>query len=455
MTQARLSSKSLAATSLTSLLGAAILAVAALAPSAALAEDAPKEAAADTAAAPQQAQPDDKQAQPDDQAQTFSVPVKVLHGGQGDKPMAGKPVILQAARPKGPFEPTDPKPQKEWTAVTDDTGTATFAGIPTSLEESGLRLHAVTTHGGVTFKSAPKVPAKGISLTVPVFEAGHSTDNVAIKDLQTIAHVWEDHVFFQQFYRLTVTGDRILDTATLPGKDFENGLPITLPTKALGINAQAPGKTKVVNSIVFWKGTLKPGETVPVSVTFSMKASDTDFVYEQTPDYPVENAKIVVPLESQSPQVKIPYYKDLALAAPGFEVTAQQGGGMQSRGAFLQADGRKLDAGESFAFKLTGLPFDQPWGAWVALLLGLAGAGFVFFYAYRHGQRVADSRESGELIDILNEERDDLLEELALLEEDWEAGEVSEVEYERESLLLRERIALVMKKIRDLEERAA
>ncbi len=388
---------------------------------------------------------------------TFSVPVRVVTGGKNAKPLAHQPVILQAARPKGPFEPNDPKPQNEWTAVTDASGTATFANVPRSLEQSGLRLHAVTTQGGVTFKSAPKVPAPGIKLTVPVYELGHDTSHVVIEDLQTIANVWEDSIFFQQFYRITVDGDKAIDTSALPGKKYENGLPIELPTKALGIHASGPGKTKIVNSIVYWKGMLKPGEAVPVSISFSMKVTSPSLAYEQTVAYPTKNVKVVVPLESQSQQVKIPYFKDVSLAAPGFKVKVNDGNGATGagRGAYLSADGRKLDRGQSFAFEVSGLPFDRPYGAWIALALGLLGAGFVLVYARGEKKRLDASHSSGELVAILSQEREELLDELAILEEDYEEGEVSDLEYERESLLLRERIALIMKKLRDLEERAA
>jgi hypothetical protein len=399
----------------------------------------------------------DKTADPD--KQSLSVSVKVVHAGQDDKAMAGKPVILRAARPKGPFEPTDPQPKHEWTGVTGADGTATFADIPASVADEGLRLHALTTHGSMSFKSSPKVPATGITLNVPVYERGHDVSQVSIDDMQTIVHVWEDNLFIQQFYRLKVTGNQVLDVATLSGKEFESGLPIELPVKAMGIDVKAPGETKVVNSFVYWKGMLKPGETVPVSVSFSMQAKKANFVYEQELDYPVESASVVVPLESRHERVKIPFFKDLELAAPGFDpdnVGTDRGAlGSQNSGLFLAAKDRAIAKGERLQFEISGLPFGRPAGAWVALGLGILGALFVFGFARREKKNVEESHASGEIHDLLIEEREALLDELALLEEDYQDGEVSELEYERESLLLRERIALVMKKIRDLEDKAA
>jgi hypothetical protein len=386
------------------------------------------------------------------------VSVKVVHAGQDDKALAGKPVLLQAARPKGPFEPNDPKPKHEWSGVTDASGIATFA-VPAAVADEGLRLHAVTTHGSMSFKSAPKVPASGISLSVPVYERGQDISKVSIEDMQTIVHVWEDNLFIQQFYRLTVEGDQVLDVSMLSGKEYESGLPITLPVKAQGIDVKAPGKTKVVNSLVYWSGTLKPGETIPVSVSFSMQATSANFVYEQELDYPTKSASVVVPLESRHERVKVSYFKGLGLTAPGFEadkVGLDEGAlGSQNSGLFLAAKDRTISPGESLQFEISGLPFGRPAGAWVALGLGLLGALFVFGFARREKRLVEESHSSGETHDLLIEEREALLDELALLEEDFQDGEVSELEYERESLLLRERIALVMKKIGDLEGKAA
>lgn len=384
-------------------------------------------------------------------AQTFSVSVRMAHGKDASMSMAEKPVILLAARPKGPFEQADPAPVHQWTALTDEAGRATFTDLPLNVVTQGLRLHAATTYGGVVFKSAQVVPAPGITLDLKVYEQAHDLSGVVIKELQSIAHIWENHVFFQQFYLFGVQGDHVIDTAQLPGEEFRHGLPIQLPTTALGIHIQAPGETRVINSFAYWKGLLKPGETVPVSITFSKRADSTTFVYEQTVDYPVESAKIVVPLESNSPQIKIPYFDTVSLSAPDFKVEAVQGGiGGQNTGMFLVADERALKAGESFAFQLTGLPFDEPTGAWLALIFGILGAAGVIVWARREQQLVDKSRRSGEVSRMLEVEHEELLDELAMLEQDYQDGEVGDLEYERESLLLRGRIALVMKRLEEL-----
>jgi hypothetical protein len=388
-------------------------------------------------------------------AQGLSVSVSVEHA-TSDAQMAGKPVMLRAARPKGPFEPQDPKPAHEFTAVTDDSGRAHFQNIPDTLAEQGLRLHAVTTHGGISFKSPAVVPSDGATLALTVYERGHDASDVVIESLRTVAHVWEDHVFFQQTWLLSVDGDYVVDVDMLDGEAYEEGLPLVLPLKAKGIEARGPGQSTPIKSTVYWRGTLKPGEPVPLTIHFSVAGTKPSLVFDQQLDYPAKNVEVLVPLEPRHERVRIPYFEDLALAAPGFDVDVGRGVlGAQNQGLALHATDGAFEAGESLRFKITGLPFEAPKGAWIAAALGLLGAIFVLGYARRETQLMNESRESGELVDILTEEREALLDELALLEEDYQDGEVSELEYERESLLLRERIALVMKKLRDLEDQAA
>lgn len=424
--------------------------------SAGLLLSAPSPAHAQEAGEAAQAAAEDEAPAEQAQGETFSVSARITQAAERGEALEPSAVILRAARPKGPFEQADPPAEHEWSAMSDETGVATFEEIPQEIATSGLRLQAVTVHNGLTFKSAQKVPAPGVSLDITLYEQSHDLSGVRIEELQTIAHIWENHIFFQQFYLFTVDGDQIINTAQLPGEEFKRGLPIHLPIPALGINIQAAGETSVLNSFAYWKGVLKPGETVPISITFSVRADSTTFVYEQEVDYPVDNAKIFVPLEANSPQVKIPYFDTVSLSAPDFEVDAVEGGlGGDNQGTFLVADGRQLAQGDSFAFQLKGLPYDEPTGGWIALGLGILGGVLLLLYTRKERAHVEASRRSAEVQDMLKREHEELLDELALLEQDYLDGEVGDIEYENESLLLRGRIALVMKKLGEITDAAS
>lgn len=424
-----------------------------LLPSIAQAQDAPAKAQpADAAtAAPAAEDAAAEQAAPK-AVDSFSVSVQLNAAAN----VADQAVILLAARPKGPHEPKDPTPQHQWTATTNAQGVATFENIPLTVATSGLRLHATTFQNGHLYKSPAVTPAPGIKLNIGIYEQGHTLDGVVIKDVQTIAHVWENHIFFQQFYLVSTEGDKLIDTAQLAGARFENGMPIRLPIKATGIQVESPGETRVVNSIVNWKGVLKPGENVPVSVAFSIPADHTTFTYEQEFDYPVRSAKILLPLEPTSPQVKIAYFDTVSLAAPGFKVDAVEGGlNGQNQGKFLVADNGTFEKDGVMAFQLTGLPFDEPTGAWLALILGVAGIIVALIYSRQEQRHIDKTRTSAGVAEMLRGEQKELLDELAAIEQDYEDGEVGDLEYERESLLLRGRIALVMRKIAEIEEAMA
>lgn len=375
------------------------------------------------------------------------VTVRVVQGPEGE-PVADAPVELRAARPKGPFEPTDPEPARRWNARTDASGEVTFTDVPASLATSGLRLHAVGAFGGINFKSDTIVASPGAALEVRVYETVFEPKGIAVDSLRTVVRPWEDFLMFNQMWTLTVDGEHAVDTGALSGKQYERGIPLELPLDARQIQVRGPGTSEVVNSTIYWKGVLKPGETVPLQVGFSMPAEDPEFTYAHEMAYPVRAAEIVVPVETD--YAKVPRLDDLELAAPGFEdMQAGLGaGGLRPDKEFVVARGASFEPGQTLRFKLYGLPFERPVGPWVALGLGLLGALGVFAFARREDvQPEAEATAA----DVLREEREALLDELVALETDRREGYVDRAEYERESTLLRERLALVLKKLDDLD----
>src|SRR5690606_22843318 len=96
-------------------------------------------------------------------ANFITLNVKVTHA-TGEHAVPNVPVFLQAARARGPFEPTPPTPQFEWESFTNDDGVAVFNRIPAELTTSGLKVHALTTYEGVPFESAASTPADGVTL---------------------------------------------------------------------------------------------------------------------------------------------------------------------------------------------------------------------------------------------------------------------------------------------------
>ncbi|MFU8805439.1 MAG: hypothetical protein ACNA8W_16625, partial [Bradymonadaceae bacterium] len=281
----------------------------------------------------------------------LSVTVHVEHATDAETDLAGIPVILQAARARGPFETAPAQAVLESTAVTDPQGRATFDDVPASIIEQGLRLYASANFGGVSFASTPIVPSNRSTLRVRVHDKGHDVSAVHVSNLRVILEPWESYLVFTQYWTIAVDGDLAIDTSMLPGRQFERGLPLRLPVKGEGIHANGPGRNQVVNNVVFWNGVLKPGRPVTLQIRFSIKASHPTFVYEQEMGYETRNVELVAPLQTQFR--KIPRLDDLEMTAPGFEVGSDASAlGLRQDMEFLIGNGHSVDAGESFRFQL-------------------------------------------------------------------------------------------------------
>jgi len=380
----------------------------------------------------------------------LQVKVHVAHGTSNLK-IADTVVFLRAARPKGPFEPQDPKPDFEWSELTNEDGLAVFT-VPKKVSESGLRLHALATYGGTSFRSTAEPLVNNLQLKVPVYEQG--TDSAALKfdSIRTIAEVWEDYMVFTQYYVLINDSETVIDTTQVSGFDVERGMPIELPVKALGVQVSAAGEHTVVNSTVYWKGRIRPQERVPIQMRFSMAAKSRDFVYEQEVQYPVRNSEVVIPLQTQFQ--KLPRLNDVTLSVPGAKMLAGNGIlDLRQDMEFVGAEGVELKPGESIRFKIGNLPFAKSIVPWFVLGLGLFFGALVIFFGRREYAIGQQNQSKKIAIESLKRERDAVLYDIASLERTRD--QVSEDELESVDLALRARLAMILKKIRDLEQGAS
>jgi len=394
----------------------------------------------------------EKKAPPVKKATTYPIKVSVTRAG---KPLANTAVFLRAARPKGPFEPTDPKPEWEATATTDAQGIALFKSVPKKLAKQGLRLHAVAAYEGMTFKSAAVTPAANITLPVKTFDRGYDVATFKVASLRMIVEPWEGYLVFTQMWSITVDGDLALDTRLLADPEFENGVPLELPLKAQGINVNTPsGETKVVNSTIYFKGVLQPGDPVTLQVRYSMPASSTEFAYEQLLQFPVDNFELIVPLETNFKE-KLPRLDNLGIRAPSFKPEDIKTGfnipGLRPDKEFLYAKRTKISKGDKILFQLFNLPYKKPTAPWIALGIGIIGALLVLVFAAAEKAGGMDTDELEKLRASLVAERDGLLAELLALEGDADEGLLSERDYEREDARLRGRVAIIIAKIEELD----
>ena len=395
-------------------------------------------------------------AQPDEPgAQRMEVVVSVTRGGAAATPVSSAPVILRAARPKGPFEPSDPKPEHEWTGVSDANGQVVFRDVPADLASRGLRLHAVTLHEDVAHKSDAAVPTPGMKLKLPIFEKTGDISLLEYQAVRLIVEPSEDYLVFSLTVSLVVRSDKALDTSMLSGERFAKGLPIELPLKAQGIHSFGPGTHATVNSTVYWQGVIRPAEPVNLQLRYSIPVRDSRFVYEQRLDYPAKQVDIVVPLQTQFR--KIPRLNALSLAVLDFDVQARSDvpGIRQDVETLYAVAKRPLKAQDSIKMQLVGLPFKRSSGPWAALGLAALGILGVAALARAEAARAARAQDPSHRLEKLTRERDALFEELEQLELELDKGLITARDYEIEGMAMRERLALILRKLEDLGQAPA
>ena len=386
-------------------------------------------------------------------AATFDVRVSVTRGAAGEG-IAGAPVLLRAMRRMGPNETKEPAPQREWAAVTDASGVATFAQIPESLTTSGLQLHAVTQRDGVSFKSRRVIPTPGLSLDIPVFPKTFDPSVLVAQQIRTVIEPWEGYLIFSQEWTLGVKGDAAFDTSLVADPAFERGLPIELPVKAQGINVQSSsGQTKVVNSTIFYQGIIAPGQPLRIQFRYSMAAKSERFTYTQRLDYPTQRYDVLVPVHTD--YEKIRYLPDLELRS--FDLKPGQRAdipGLRTDREFIIAMGQNISPKNAISFQLRGLPFQRPDAPLLVVVLGLLGAVAIIAFASASRAKNASADSQARLVSDLRDELRATLDTLVALEDDLDAGHVSARDYEFESTTLRARAALLIKKLEELGEPA-
>ncbi len=376
-------------------------------------------------------------------ADAMTIQVHVSHASLANEG-AGKPVFLRAARARGPFEPTAPKPKFEWTALSDSQGIATFPAIPKNLAEQGLRLHAIVSHGGIVFDSPPEIPSANRIIPLKIYERSVNLNKIVISNLRSLVEIWESYLVFRQTYSIVNRSEFAIDTTMLPGKQFEKGLPITVPIKAQGIRAFGSGSNLVVNSTIYWRGVLLPGRTAQIQVHYSIPVKTQTYVYKQKMDYKTENVEVILPLQTKFK--KVPRLSNLQLFPPGFKETERGGGifGLRADIDFIGARGLEVEAGKEYTFQLKGLPFHRPMVPYYVLLVGITCAIFAFFFTTKVSAQRPSSKE---IASTLEGEKRTLLDELILLDQERRDKTITQSEYENETFITRERLALILKKM--------
>lgn len=391
------------------------------------------------------------------EAGTSSAVVDVSHAAADDVDLSGRIVLLEALQPPGPLQPDGDNFERvvdSWQAETDESGVAHFHDLPDDLSANRLMLRASVDYGGISFDSGFIQPDSQTRITLDVYDRAHEYPGVRVQRKRVLISPWEDYLIFDQFWTLEIEGNRAFNISDSTDPALEDGLPIRLPYRAEGISVSGPGQHEVVDNIVFWNGTLRPNQPMTLQIRFSKSAHSSDFTFEQSVQYPIDNLDILATIDTDFN--KVPRLDDLALQAPGFEVSndpTDAGLPAHTTRDFLVATGRSVERGESYRLRLDGLPFTRPVGAWIALGAGVLAALFLALYGRREYRRVHQKRDDESILRALQERRDNLIDELAELEEliDDTYDDDDIIDLEQEELLLRQQLQLVLRKIDELQ----
>ncbi len=382
-----------------------------------------------------------------------SVSVKLSHATVDDTDLSGLPVVLHAVRAPGPLQPDNfARTISSWNATTDEQGMARFDGLPDGLARQGLHLQASTSFGGLSFDSDFIQPSDDLRIELQLFDRTHQLPPIRVTQKRLLISPWEEYLVVDQFWTFQVDGDHAFDISSASNPNLERGLPIRLPIQAEGISFAGPGDHQIVNNMVYWSGVLQPNRPVTVQMRFSISVRSSSLTYEQEMDYPVDELQVLAPIDT--PFERIPRLDDLVLRAPGFDVGSDPSAvGLSTNQDYLVAHNHSVDRGQSYTFRVEGLPFSRPLGGWIALFGGLLGLLFVAAYGRRESRRLDNTHGKKEMLDALQRRREEVLDELAQIQGVLE--EIDDVdqafELEEQELLLRQRLALILRKIDDLQ----
>lgn len=344
---------------------------------------------------------------------------------------------------------------KSYTAKTDASGAATFQGL---FRIEGARYVPVATFEGVVYRGAPLSPTQDAHTSqIDVYGKTYEDSALQVSDLMTTVDVVERFLVFMQMWSFVNTAPQTFDVAHATDPRYAEGLVIELPIKAEGIQARIflptgePIEAQVVESRIYIKEPIPPAgegsQPLRVQIHYSMKLEDTDFAYAQPIAYPVESMRVIV---NQTTPYKRHPRLNLTLEAPGFGSVGrnQQMPGMREGMEFVVARDGQAKPGDTLRFTIRGYPVPKPWGAWLALgggALVLAAGGFIL---QRERSRQSDaSRLAALRLKALQEERESLYDALRYLDDRYYNGEVSDRAYDLEVASLRERLALVLRRL--------
>ncbi len=376
----------------------------------------------------------------------FALDVTVGKKGSGDTPEAvsGATVLLEARA--GEMVVT------KKSAVTGADGVARFEELQSI---AGVTYVPTATYEGATFSAVGIVPPSDGSRQKSALSVyGLSTDDskVRVSQLITAAELWEDQFLITQTWTFVNRDTVAFDPMTAGGEKYNDGLQIRAPSAAKGIHATVirgrgdVTQARVAEDKIWVRAPVPPDakgqEPLRVRLQFSLDHITDTLSLEQPILYPVEYSEVIAPLGTRF--TKVPTL-DLTLTATGHQVEKSK---LRNGDMGLVASGGKFDEGGALTFELVGFPvFKSPLNDIAAVLVLLVFIGGIVMYRREVVTRRGGRTEAQLRTQALAGERELLFESLRDLELRYDQGGVSDRAYDIEAASLRERLALVLRRL--------
>lgn len=332
-------------------------------------------------------------------------------------------------------------------ATTDEAGIARFRVA----DDGARRYVAEVVVEGISFMADDMLqPGRSEEVVVPVFEARDDPSGVVATNLVTLVSLWEGFLVFEQYWSFATDGTYVYRaTEGVPNA----GIRVPLPEGARGVHIDRPDETGAVadESGVIYRGPITAQQRgvqgADLVIRFNIPNDASSYRFEQPLSMPVENVTVALPLETRfarhrrlDVQLRVPDCADAPQSVVCFPDPGSVGRGpdpFPDRDRLIVHGGSGA-AGASLVFETEGWPVrSDPF----KLLSGL-GVLAVALIAVRLFTRRPTQAE-GPTRHQLTRERIELLAALAEAQQQYEAGVLSQSEFESADLLIRNRLEAV------------
>lgn len=331
------------------------------------------------------------------------------------------------------------------TVTTDADGRFRVADLATDADRAyGIQ----ATYKGVDYFNQDLVDFTAgsvASVTVPVYETTAEPTAISVSRNHVIIDFSDNQMRVAELYILTNSADRayVGDGATLR---------LDLPAGAENVSFDDP---RMAQSASIEDGAVVDTLPVPpgdrqILLSYDIPYTGRTAAFEKELSYPTQNLNLLV--------------ADVGIAVDAGDMVAGDPVATQANTQFLNYTQRDLPAGHELSVQLSDLPRGGSGATvsvpvdrsgtlrWFGLGLVLAALMFVVVYPTLRPRVVRDELPEGQTARaVLRRRRRALLEELAELDDDFDAGAVTEVDYVEERAEIKAELIDVMQQLRELQ----